>query len=61
MTEKRKAIYKDHLKRLEPMYFELLEIFHANNHQSVSKSIHAAIFELDRAIKDLEEALGIDE
>lgn len=49
--------YKNHKEKLEEIYSELLHMFHENKHYSVSKNIHIAIFEIDRAIKDLDSAL----
>ena len=57
MDTELKKQYENHKVKLEDIYSEILQIFHENKHFSVCKHVHAAIFEVDRAIKDLDSAL----
>ena len=56
-NEKLMKQYKEHKLKLEDIYSELLQIFHENKCHSVLKNVHVAIFEVNRAIKDLESKL----
>jgi hypothetical protein len=57
LTDKEKAKYKEELNLLRDAYSNLLAAFHSTKHYSVSKLTHEALFSVNKAIKDLEQAL----
>jgi GTP cyclohydrolase III len=57
MSDKEKKAYKESIEKLRDAYFEILHVFHNTKHYTVQKSVHEALFPINRAIVDLEETL----
>lgn len=59
LSKEEKKSMEEQLKQLQDAYSEILNVFHNTKHVSVSKSLHNAIFDINRAIKDIEITLGV--
>lgn len=57
LNESEKKNYKEQLERIRGAYVEILLAFHNVKHYTAEKNLHAALFPLNRAIVDLEEAI----
>lgn len=56
ITEKNKKQWEQEKAILEDAYSEVLQVFHSCTHRSALVEINKAVFALNQAIKDLEEA-----
>jgi hypothetical protein len=61
MTKEELQINKEALVRLRDAYSEVLGVFHSIKHYQVNLSVHKALFDLNRAILDLEECVKFND